>query len=105
MPSEQTLVLSEVTRSHRGKQNNRHLRCAAEAPELMRERNAVHVGHLHVNNPDFELLTRLDPTECFRAGYSRAGHHAPAASKGGEDTPARGIIIDDEESFVVEWGS
>ena len=67
--------------AERGEQDQRQV--GMRAPDLAREREAVHVRHLHVDHGDVEAIALADPGERIRAAPRKRRRASPMPWPGG----------------------
>src|SRR5690242_20389118 len=67
-----------------------------------RQRHAVELGHVHVEDGEIERLAGLDPRKCLarRAGYPH--DHAPRAQIRVQDPSIRVVVVDGEDALALE---
>jgi hypothetical protein len=75
--AEQPLGVARLAPAEGAEQHQRQARPAGM--DALRELQAVHLGHVHVQDRDVELFSFLDPAQRLRRRLGGAGHHAPLA--------------------------
>ena len=70
--------------------------------DFARQRHAVHLGHVHVDDGQIERLTLFEPTQRFLRRFSRPRSHAPFGRLQFEDAPIGGVVVDDQHPFALQ---
>ncbi len=73
--------------------------------DLLRERETVHLGHLHVEDGDVEQVAA--PQAGKRIGgpfLACLGDHSPGGRLAREDLPVGRVVVDDQDTLSFELG-
>ena len=88
--------------AHGSEQDEGEERGAGQLADFAREHDAIHAGHLHVEDGEIEGFALAHPFEGLGSAAGGAGDHAPLAGLQGEDAAVGGVIVHDEEAQVGE---
>ena len=90
------LARSSFPRPHRGQQHQAQIVPRPQDPEGLGQLDAIHPGHLEVEQGKVELLALLDPAQRIGGRPCLAGVHAPLAGQQRQDAPIRLVVVDHE---------
>ncbi len=79
-----------------------HQREFCLAANLLCQFEAVHFGHVHVENGYVESFSVFDPLQGSEGRICFAGSHAPFGGLRVEDVTIGGVVIHDEHVFVLK---
>ena len=97
---EQRVGIAGFASSERTEQHQRQRGVALT--DFARQRHAVHLGHVHVDDGQIERLTLFEPTQRFLRRFSRPRSHAPFGRLQFEDAPIGGVVVDDQHPFALQ---
>ena len=99
---EALLLGPRLAPAERGEEDEGQLRPRRMPTDGPRQRHAVHLRHVHVEDADVEALVGPDPPERLAGRAGGADRHPPSVEMRGEDAAVRRVVVDHEDALAAE---